>query len=106
MYSLRSVGVWSFVKMMGIIYGCLGLLVVPFFLLVGFGSLLRGGSNSFAGLALLPFAILAPIIYGAMGLVMGAVMAWIYNLAARRAGGIELELKTVAANPPLDGGTF
>jgi len=45
-------------------------------------------------------AILAPVIYGAMGFVIGALTAWIYNLVARRIGGIQLELKPVVANSP------
>jgi len=32
-----------------------------------------------------------PILYGAMGFVFGAVFAWIYNVVAKRVGGIEIE---------------
>ncbi len=99
MYSLRSVDVLSCAKMMGAIYGCLGLVLLPLFLLAGVAALMSGqDSASFSGAAMLFFAILAPIIYGAMGFVIGALMAWIYNLVARRIGGMKLELKPVAAN--------
>ena len=37
------------------------------------------------------FGILAPVIYGAMGFVFGAIGAWIYNLVAKWLGGIEIQ---------------
>ena len=94
MYSLRSIDVMSCAKMMGAIYGCIGLIIVPFFLLAGFTSLLSGHGS----VAFLFLVVLAPALYGAMGFVVGALMAWVYNLVARRIGGMKLELKPVAAN--------
>jgi hypothetical protein len=100
MYSLRSVDVMSCAKMMGTIYGCLGLIFLPFFLLGGFGSLLFGQNSAKApGIALLLLALLAPIIYGVMGFLMGAFTAWVYNLVARKIGGIRLELKPDGSGP-------
>ncbi len=94
MYSLRSVDVMSCAKMMGTIYGCLGLIFLPFLLLGGFGSLMFGQNSAKApGIALLLLALLAPIIYGVMGFLTGAFTAWVYNLIARRIGGIRMELK-------------
>jgi len=99
MYALRSVNVLSCAKMMGAIHGCLGLIMLPIFLLAGVATLMSGqDSASVSGAVLLFFAILAPIFYGAMGFVVGALMAWVYNLVARRIGGMKLELKPVAAN--------
>ena len=98
MYSLRSVDVMSCAKMMGAIYGGLVLIVAPFFLLGGIGSLIFGHGSPSAGIGMLFFAILAPILYGAIGFVVGALMAWVYNLVAQWIGGIELELKPVAGN--------
>jgi len=84
---------------MGAIYGCLGLIFLPFLLLGGIGSLLFGrDSGSVPGIAMLFLAILAPVFYGAMGLALGALTAWVYNLVARRIGGIQLELKPLVAN--------
>jgi hypothetical protein len=97
MYSLRSVDVMSCAKIMGAIYGSLALIFLPFFLLAGFGSLLAGHTSGVSsGIALICLAILAPIIYGIMGFVMGAFSAWVYNFFARRIGGIRLELKAEA----------
>jgi len=42
--------------------------------------------------------LLLPVGYGVMGFVMGAFTAWIYNVVARRIGGLQLELKPAAAN--------
>ncbi|MFY9559074.1 MAG: hypothetical protein WAQ52_02465 [Terriglobales bacterium] len=95
MVSLRSVGVMSCAKMMGAIYGSLGLIFLPLLLLGGFASMMLGrGSEALSGVALLFLAFLAPICYGAMGFIFGALTAWIYNLIAGWVGGIRLELKT------------
>lgn len=77
MYSLRSVGIMSCAKMMGTIYGSLGLIFLPLFLLGGFGSLLLGRQSSqpLAGNAMLFLALLLPVIYGIMGFVMWAFSA-------------------------------
>lgn len=37
--------------------------------------------------------VLAPVLYGLVGAVVNALMAWIYNIAAARFGGIELTLE-------------
>ena len=47
----------------------------------------------FSGVAMMFFAILAPFFYGGMGFVIGALMAWVYNMVAKRIGGIKIELQ-------------
>ena len=37
--------------------------------------------------------VLAPILYGVIGAVVNAVMAWIYNKVAERLGGIEVHFE-------------
>lgn len=39
--------------------------------------------------------ILFPIINGLLGLATGSFLTWIYNLLARRLGGIEMELESL-----------
>ena len=69
---------------------------IPLFLLAGLGIMFAGEKKAaFGGVFMMIFAFLAPIIYGAMGFVMGALMAWIYNLIAKRFGGIKVELHPV-----------
>ena len=101
MYTLRSVGILSCAKIMGAVYGSLGLIFVPIFLLVGFGSLMFGKStDSMSGFAMLALSLLLPILYGVMGFVMGAFSAWLYNVFARWLGGIQMDFKSGLETPP------
>ncbi len=94
MQIIKSVGVLSFAKIMGMIYGCMGLIFAPFLLLIGLmGSLAGQQKTPFAGIFGVIFALLMPLIYGAMGFVMGAIGALLYNLFARWVGGFELEIE-------------
>jgi hypothetical protein len=45
--------------------------------------------------------VLAPIVYGLIGFLMGALTAWAYNFAARQIGGIQLELRPVIPSPSM-----
>jgi len=106
MHTVKSVGVMSVAKMMGLIQACLGLLLAPFFLLMG---LIPAATNSqqnnpFAGFFGVGLAIVAPFFYGVMGFIFGAIGASLYNLLARIVGGFELQLEakstmTVAPYP-------
>jgi hypothetical protein len=42
-------------------------------------------------------AVFMPFLYALIGFVMGALGAWIYNLASGWLGGIEMELQPPAA---------
>ncbi len=81
-------------KVFGLIHGLLALMFVPFLLLIAvvapFNQRSRGEGIGMA-VAFFALAILAPIFYGVMGFVTGAVGAAIYNAIAARIGGIELE---------------
>ena len=94
MYMLKSVGIMSVAKIMGLTYGCMGLLFAPFFLLVGFlGSFAGQEKNPFAGVVGVVFAVAMPVLYGVMGFVIGALGALVYYLLAKWMGGFELELE-------------
>ncbi len=106
MYSIRSLDVMSCAKVTGAIYGCFALIVVPPLVLwSGFSFLLTGmqGSNPrpYWGLWLVFPAILAPILYGLLGFFIGALSAWIYNFAALKIGGIQLELRPEISNSQM-----
>ena len=93
MYTVKSVGVLSVAKIMGLIYGCLGLIFAPAFLLIGLlGSFAGQQKTPFAGIFGIVFAILMPVLYGLMGFICGAIGALLYNLFAKLVGGFELEL--------------
>ena len=103
MYSIRSLEVSSCAKLMGAIYGCLALLVLPPLVLVSGFSFLLHGSNPqpYWGLWLVLPVVLAPMVYGLIGFLMGALTAWAYNFAARQIGGIQLELRPVIPSPSM-----
>jgi hypothetical protein len=95
MHIIKSVGVLSVAKIMGMIYGCMGLIFAPFFLLIGLMGSAMGRQNSpLAGIFGIGFAVFMPVLYGAMGFISGLIGALLYNLFARWVGGFELELET------------
>ncbi len=89
-------------KMLGALYACMGLLLLPFFALAGvlgaFAQHAPQAQNTapapalFAGM-MFGFGIFMPILYGVMGFVFGIIMAAIYNLFARWIGGIEVDVE-------------
>jgi hypothetical protein len=79
---------------MGLLYACMGLLVAPFFLVLGLAGALAGQDKTpFAGVFGIVLAVLAPVLYGVMGFICGAIGALLYNLLAKWVGGFELELE-------------
>ena len=99
-------------KVVGLLYACLGLIIVPFFLLMALvGAFAQPNESGAAGGAIaagvmIVMALLAPVMYGAMGFVIGILSAALYNLIARWVGGIEFEVEDVndssgAASVPL-----
>jgi hypothetical protein len=100
MHILKSVGVMSVAKLMGLLYGCLGLIFAPIFLLIGLlGSFAGSDKTPLAGVFGVVFAILMPVFYGAMGFVFGAIGALLYNLLAKWVGGFEFELEARTTLP-------
>jgi hypothetical protein len=89
---IRRLGVAQMAKVMGALYFLLGILIAA---LMGlFGSMFQtAGDESamlFGGGA---FLIALPILYGVIGVVAGALIAWLYNVVAGFTGGLELELE-------------
>jgi hypothetical protein len=98
MQRITSVGVLSCAKMTSVLYGCMALLVIPFALLGGLASLATQQTNgAIGGAVIIVLGILAPVLYGVMGFVIGAISAFIYNLIAKRLGGIEIQLEPTPA---------
>jgi hypothetical protein len=93
MHIVKSVGVLSVAKIMGLIYACMGLLFAPLFLFIGMmGSLVGQQKTPFAGAFGIFFALLMPVFYGVIGFICGAIGALLYNLFAKLVGGFELEM--------------
>jgi hypothetical protein len=110
MHRIRSVGVMSLAKISGLIHAALGLLFIPFFLLMGLSLSLAGTKAQSSGQNLPAFfgpafaigmSIFMPIFYGIMGFVMGAIGALLYNLISRWVGGIEMEIRVSGVQPAV-----
>jgi hypothetical protein len=103
MQVLKSVGIMSVAKITGLLYGGLGLLFAPFFVLFAvIGSFAGEDKTPFAGMTVvvgIVFAIMMPLFYGGMGFVMGAIGALLYNVLSKWVGGFELELEIRPAAP-------
>jgi len=92
MTKIRTIRVLSLAKVNALLYGILGLLVAPFFLL-GPGLAVLGGDKRPAGFAgLIVAAVIAPFMYAIFGFIAGAIMAFVYNAISHSIGGIEVEL--------------
>jgi hypothetical protein len=101
MHTIKSVGVLSAAKIMGAVYGVLGLIFLPIFLVAGIlGSFSGGRAAAFGAMGALILAVLFPIFYGAVGFVAGAIGALLYNLFARWIGGVEVEVQAPAMLQP------
>lgn len=86
-------------KVLGVLYGCMGLIFLPFFALAGVAGAFaqhetnQGGAGAIAAGMMLGFGIMMPVIYGVMGFILGVITAALYNLIARWVGGIEVEVE-------------
>ena len=97
---LKRVGILSCAKLLGVLYGVLGLIFGAFISLFSVIASIAGFASDEAEGAIVGLifgigaVVILPIFYGIMGFLGGALTAAIYNLAARFTGGIELELET------------
>lgn len=91
---LKSIGPLSCAKVAGILYAVFGLLFGALFSLMAMlGASLGNGEEAVPGFLMgIGAIVILPIFYGVMGAISGLVGAFIYNLIARTAGGIKLEI--------------
>ncbi|UCE66096.1 MAG: hypothetical protein JSU85_14795 [Candidatus Zixiibacteriota bacterium] len=100
---VKSLGLFSLAKIMGIIYAFFGFiagLFFSFFALMGafLGSVLEDSPGPLVGMVFgIGSVVLFPILYGVMGFIGGIVTAGIYNITARWVGGLEIELEEKSA---------
>ncbi len=85
---IRSIGVWQAVKVCTVLYGIMGLLFAPIFLIIAMFS--PDGGGMVAGIGM---AIAMPIGYAVIGAITTAIMAVVYNVIAKMTGGFELEVE-------------
>ena len=85
MKKLSAIGVSSVFKMSLVLGATAGILVGLILMIVDFSDkrFLEGAVT----------LVLAPILYGVLGAIVNALMAWLYNLVAARLGGIEISFE-------------
>lgn len=90
---VKRIGVFQTSLIAAIIYFFLALIiVVPMMLIMGFA----GGFSDIPGFAFGGvLMIFMPILYAVIGFLMTALMCWMYNVIAKRIGGIEIEVEVM-----------
>ena len=97
---LRRVDPWSAAKITGAVYAGIGIFLGVIFALmsiVGAGvAQISETQGEFPPLLGALFGVgaivLVPLLYGALGLISGALVAALYNFCSRYVGGLEVEL--------------
>ena len=98
---IRRVDVSSAAKVAAVLYGAIGLaagLIIACISLVGAGFMTQAAKESEVPAAFGAFLgvgaiIVAPIFYGVLGAIVGAVSAAVYNLAAGMIGGLQIDVE-------------
>lgn len=81
-------------KMLAVLYGIMGLFLIPVFLIASFAASQMPEEQRVGMMAFgVGFAVFAPVMYAAMGFILGALGALIYNVVAKWIGGIEVEVE-------------
>lgn len=95
---LKSIGVMSAAKVVGVLYAVMGLLLgVMFGAIFALIPAAAAGNGDMPGWLAPMFGfgaiVFMPVVYGIMGFVGGAIAAAIYNGLAGVIGGLELRLE-------------
>lgn len=75
-------------KVMGVLYGLIGLLFAPIFIIISMVAPEGGGLGAGIGIA-----IILPIVYAVLGAIGTVIAAALYNVVAGWVGGIEVEVE-------------
>jgi hypothetical protein len=96
---LKRIAPVKFGIVLGILYGLISLIFIPFILLGALASAFAPAQGDAAiqhGIATgvsVVLCIAFPFIYAGMGCLLGMLMAWLYNVVAGWVGGIEFEVE-------------
>jgi hypothetical protein len=90
-HRLSSFSIGQTAKVLGLLYGIMGLFVVPLILMAGMFAPNRQGNLGVG------FALAVPVLYGFMGFVFTAIGCALYNWVASLVGGIEIKLDSDTA---------
>ena len=92
--TLKRVAPLSAGKVLALVYGAMGLIFIPFFLLMSaLTANLPPQQRGIFALIGTGMAIAMPVFYAVMGFLFGVIGAAIYNLVAKMVGGIEVEVE-------------
>ncbi len=101
---IRRINPLSVGKIAGVLYAVIGFIMGVIVALAGMIGFAGSAVNSDSTAGMVPGMLLGvgavvflPLLYGALGFVMTAFMAWLYNLIAGVVGGIEIDTE----QPPL-----
>jgi hypothetical protein len=91
---LKHIGPLQLGKMAAGLYGAMGLLLAPVFLIMSaLSANLPADQRGMIALMGVSFSLAAPFLYAAIGFIIGVFGAAIYNLVAKWIGGIEVEVE-------------
>ena len=99
---IKRIGVLSLAKLMTVLYGGIGLVVgacFALFSLLGGGAMMASGQEgAAAGSAMMMgmgigAVIIFPIFYAVLGFIGGLISGWLFNLASRFTGGLEMDVQ-------------
>jgi len=101
MKTLKRIDPFQLGKMLGALYGIMGLLFVPIiFLFSAFGAMAvnQGNHSQMRGAAFgagmgIGVALLMVVAYAVMGFIGGIIAAFLYNILAKFVGGIRVEVE-------------
>jgi len=86
-HRLSRIAVGQTAKVAGLVYGLLGIIFLPLFLIPAFMGAEEGGFPA-------AWALVLPVLYGVFGYIFTAVGCALYNFVAGKVGGIEFNLGT------------
>lgn len=86
-HRLSRIAVGQTAKVAGLLYGLMGIILLPLFLIPAFAGADDAGFPP-------AFALALPILYGVFGYIFTAIGCALYNWVARKVGGIEFNLDT------------
>lgn len=103
LYQIRRFSVHQTSKVAAAVYFGLGIVLLPFFLI----AMLAGNQTGTAGTAKpSPLVLLLlPALYAGVGYLTTALLSHLFNITAKRIGGIEMEIISVGPAPPDDATT-
>ena len=97
---IRRIGVASAAKIAGALYAIIGLIggcIIALVSLVSAGFMATAADSDMPSWIAPMFGVgavvIGPIFYGVLGLIIGALVAFVYNLVAGVAGGLELDVQ-------------